>query len=147
MSPGVILVAMDDQTVETDEQVIRRELDESGVDGERALAVLVGTLVARHMDCALRQGSRGPARGPGQERPNALVAAMDALFQHSRGPGALGQTFDSAPRADLAPDDAINVRRMLMRVLSRCQFLAEGQTIMDGDDDDDGRPRMRIVRD
>ena len=130
----------------TDGAIIRRELDEYDVDAERALAVLVGTLVARHLDCEMRKRGRKTPWGPGQERTNALTAAMDALFQHSRGDQ---QTFDSAPHPGLPADDAVNVRRLLMRLLVQCQVLAERQAGLthDEDGDDDGRPQMRLVTD
>ena len=141
---------------ETDEEIIQRELEESDVDAERALVVLVGTLVKRHLDCERRklERQRHPARQwgppgkqlpPEQDRPNALTAAMDALFQNSRGGE---QTFDSSPRPDLPAGDEVNVRRMLMRLLVQCQFLAErqaGMTDEDGDDDDGPPTHMRLV--
>jgi hypothetical protein len=132
------------EEADTDEAIIQRELDEDDVDAERALVVLVGTLVTRHMDCELRKlGLREP--WPGADRTNALVAAMDALFQYSR---ADEQTFGAQPHPELPADDAVNVRRMLMRVLTQCQFLAERQAGIAGDDDDDKPPpMMRLVTD
>jgi len=134
---------------ESDEDIIRRELDQSDVDAERALAVLLATLVGRHVDCERRKRDhlrRPLAPQPGQDRPDALTAAMDALHQ---GAHRDSSTFDVAPRPDLAADDAINVQRMLMRVLIQCQLAAERRAglVDDDDDDDDAPPRMRLVND
>ena len=134
---------------ESDEDVIRRELDEGDIDAERALAVLLDTLVARHVNCERRrrEGERRPlAPQPGQDRPNALTAAMDALHQ---GAHKGSTSFDIAPRPDLPADDAINVQRLLMRLLTQLQWSAERRAGLiddEDDDDDDGRPRMRLVR-
>jgi hypothetical protein len=133
-----------DEPVESDEEIIQRELDENGVDAERALAVLIDTIVARHVDCAMRMYGKRPKWTPGNERLNALTAAIDALFQQSTLPGQA--TFDTSPRSDLPDDDAINVRRMLIRLLGQIQFAAEKRAGL-GDDDDDEPPKMRLVTD
>lgn len=136
---------------ESDEDVIRRELDEGEIDAERALAVLAATLVDRHVDCERRKRERERRRGigpPAQDRPDALTAAMDALHERAhRG----STTFDITPRPDLPADDAINVQRLLMRLLTQLQWLAERRAGLiaddeDDEDDDDGPPKMRLVR-
>ena len=131
------------EPVETDEEIIRRELEECDVDAERALEVLAATLVARHLDCELRKRGGRPPWGPGQERVNALTGAMDALHQLSCVPGQ--QTFDYSPVPDLPAHDAVNVRRMLFRLLGQLQFAAETRAGMGGDDEP--RPWMRLVTD
>jgi hypothetical protein len=128
---------------ETDEQIIRRELDENGVDAERALAVLIETIVARHVDCEMRKLGRRPKWTPGNERLNALTAAIDALFQQSILPGQ--KTFDTSPHPDLPADDPVNVRRMLIRLLGQIQFATEHREGLHEDEDEP--PPMRLVRD
>ena len=128
---------------ETDEEIIQRELDENGIDAERALAVLIDTIVARHVDCAMRMYGKRPKWTPGNERLNALTAAIDALFQQSLVEGQT--TFDTSPRPDLPDDDAINVRRMLIRLLGQIQFAAEHRAGLHEEDDEP--PKMRLVRD
>jgi hypothetical protein len=132
-----------DETIESDDEILQRELDENGVDAERALAVLIDTIVERHVDCAMRMYGKRPKWTPGNERLNALTAAIDALFQQSTLPGQT--TFDTSPRPDLPDDDAINVRRMLIRLLGQIQFAAEKRAGLNEDDDEP--PKMRLVRD
>jgi hypothetical protein len=134
---------MADESPESDEDILQRELDENGVDAERALAVLIDTIVARHVDCAMRMYGKRPKWTPGNERLNALTAAIDSLFQQSVVEGQT--TFDTSPRPDLADDDAINVRRMLIRLLGQIQFAAERRAGLNEDDDEP--PKMRLVRD
>src|SRR5690348_7816267 len=95
-----------EDTPESDEDILRRELDENGVDAERVLAVLIDTIVARHVDCAMRMYGKRPKWTPGNERLNALTAAIDALFQQSTLPGQT--TFDTSPRPELSADDPVN---------------------------------------
>ena len=134
---------MGDDTAEPDEDILRRELDENGVDAERALAVLVDTIVARHVDCAMRMYGKRPKWTPGNERLNALTAAIDALFQHSVVDGQT--TFDTSPLPDRPDDDPVNVRRMLIRLLTQIQFAAEARAGLHEDDDEP--PTMRLVTD
>jgi hypothetical protein len=136
---------MGDEPIESDEEIIQRELDENGVDAERALAVLIDTIVARHVDCAMRMYGKREKWKPGNERLNALTAAIDSLFQQSVVEGQT--TFDTSPRPDLPDDDAINVRRMLIRLLTQVQFAAEARAGLHDEDDDDEPPRMRLVTD
>ena len=131
------------EPVETDEEIIQRELEECDVDPERALEVLMSTLVARHIDIELRKRGGKPPWTAGQERANALVPAMDALHQLSAVPGQT--TFDYSRHPDLPASDAVNVRRMLFRLLGQLQFAAEKRAGMYGDDEP--RQWMRLVRD
>lgn len=131
------------EPVETGEEIIRRELEENDVDPERALAVLIQTLVARHVDVQLRRRGGRPPWGPGQERVNALTGAMDALHELSCVPGQ--QSFDYSRVPELPPGDAVNVRRLLFRLLGQVQFAAERDAGLTGDDEP--RPWMRLVTD
>lgn len=135
------------ETPESDEDVIGRELFEGEIDGERALVVLLNTIVDRHVDCERRKRERERRGGigpPGQDRPDALVPVMDALHERAHKGST---TFDITPRPDLPPDDAINVQRLLMRLLTQLQWSAERRAGLIDDDDDDGPPRMRLVKD
>jgi hypothetical protein len=128
---------------EPDVDIIQRELEECDIDAERALEVLMATIVARHIDIELRKRGGRPPWGPGRERANALVPAMDALHELSCVPGQ--ESFDYSPVPDLPPGDAVNVRRMLFRLFGQLQFAAEKRHGMYGDDEP--RPWMRLVRD
>ena len=131
---------------------VKRALKSEGVDADRALLVLIATLVVRHIEWTRRhmKGARGlPPWSPGNERLNALTAAMDALHQcNATDTQAMGgRAFDTSPIPGVPGKDARNVRRLLMRLLAECQFIGEAKLGLDKDDDDDPPTHMRLVRD
>jgi hypothetical protein len=131
-----------DIPAETAEDVVRRVLEENDVDAERALAVLVATIAARHVDVELRKLGRRPPWPYGNARVNAIIGVQDALHEQAH----KGCTnFDTSPLPDQPSNSTMNVQRMLMRLLSECQFMAEQQAGMS--DDDEPRPWMRLVTD
>jgi hypothetical protein len=116
------------------EDALQQVLAEERLDAEQVLAVLVRTLVDRHVDCALRKLGRRPAWTPGNERANALVAAMDALHE------ARHRDAQTAPQR-------AGIQQTLFRMLTVCQMAAEHAAGLDRDDDDDPPTHMRLVRD
>ena len=134
--------------------VIKSVLREHHISAVQALAVLVGTLIDRHIDCELRKLGRRPAYSPGNERTNSLTAAVDALYQS----GAWQRSGDEDdPRNDLRPvnDEVLSglppdklpaVRQALMHLLTTCQFNAEQRAGL-LDEDEDAPPVMRLVTD
>src|SRR3954468_13307976 len=69
------------EPVEPVEDALREFLEQEGMDGEAVLAVLVRTLADRHVDVQLRRRGKRPMWTPGNERADAMVAAMDALHE------------------------------------------------------------------
>jgi hypothetical protein len=126
-------------------RLVKRVMKENGgLDPARALAVLARTLVERHVDCELRKRGKRPAWTPGNERTNALTAALDAIFQAK---AARTGTLGAAPRNQFAPPDPeADALQALIQLLLQCQIAAEHKLGMDKDDDDD-RPMMRLVTD
>lgn len=106
-------------------QIVRHFLDEHDLDAERALAVLAAALVRRHMDIELRKLGKRPPYTPGNERKNALVVAMDALFQAS----------GLAPGENPKPGET-NIPNLMFHLLGQCQFAAEERAGISGDDDE-----------
>ena len=109
-------------------KLIAKVLKSHGVNAEDALAAIVGVMVERHVDVELRRAGKRPAYPIHNERADALKAVNDALHQaiHS------GKQKDGTLAA---------VRAALIE----CQFAAEKQAGLDGDDDD--RPPMKIAGD
>ena len=114
--------------------IVRRRLKEEKLDAQAVLDVLVQTLTARHVDCQLeRTPGRLPTRG-GQPRRNALVATQDALHELK------------LRRGQEDPEMA-RIQEILFGLLGECQFAAEKNAGLGGDDDGGSAGRMRIVRD
>jgi hypothetical protein len=112
--------------------IVRRRLEEEGIDALTLLNVLVQTLTKRHVDCEFEKLGRPiPTRG-GQPRRNALVATQDALHE--------GQARNAPTDPQLAA-----MQNTLFHLLTECQFAAEKQAGIDGDDEPPGH--MRLVRD
>ena len=114
--------------------IVRRVLAENRINAELVLVALVRTLVGRHVDCELvKLGRRLDALAHGgQLRTNSLVAAMDALHEGSgRKPGG--------------DPELAAMQKMLMALLTECQFAAEEAAGIGGDDDPP--PNMRLVTD
>jgi hypothetical protein len=115
--------------------IVRTFLEEHDLDAEQVLAVLAAALVRRHMDIELRKLGKKPPYTPGNERKNALVAAMDALFQASGlGPG------------ENPKEGELNISNLLFHLLGQCQFAAEERAGISGDDDEPPS-YMRLVTD
>ena len=124
----------------SDEEIVRRVLDEAGLageglDAERVLVEILRVVTARHVDCELRKMGRRDAWTPGNERMNTMVALIDAIH-------AAGGTNAASP-ADAEPAE---VRRALWQMLSWAQFAAERRANIIGDDGEE-RPIMRLVTD
>jgi hypothetical protein len=115
-------------------EIIDRVQADHDVDAEQLLAALVGALAARHVDVELRRLGRRPPYPIHNERADALKAVNDAVHQAHAGV------------RDRADEEA--VLRAVQAVLFEAQFAAERAAGIGGDDDedDDGRPRMRIAR-
>jgi hypothetical protein len=120
---------------ETEEAAIARVLDEEDVDAEHMLAVLVRTLVSRHVDCELRKMGRRDAWTPGNERTNSLVAVGDALYE-------------AKCKLDAAGDNPVesHVIQAIQQILMVSQFHGEYVANII-DDDGEERPIMRLVTD
>ena len=118
------------------EEALRNVLEEEGLDAEEVLAVLVRTLADRHVDVEVRKRRRRPAWTPGNERTDALVAAMDALHEFGH------RDAQTAPRR-------AEVQQTLFRVLTVCMTAAQHAAGLDRDDDSDDDPpsHLRLVRD
>jgi hypothetical protein len=116
------------------EEALRNALEDEGLDAEEVLAVLVRTLADRHVDVEMRKRRRRPAWTPGNERTDALVAAMDALHEAGH------RDAQAAPRR-------AELQRTLFRVLTVCMTAAQRAAGLDRDDDDDPPTQMRLVRD
>jgi hypothetical protein len=117
------------------EEALRNALQDEGMEGEEVLAVLVRTLADRHVDVEMRKRRRRPAWTPGNERTDALVAAMDALHEFGH------RDAQTAPRRAQA-------QQTLFRVLTVCMMAAQRAAGLDRDDDGDDPPtQMRLVRD
>ena len=118
------------------EDALWQALAENDLDAEEVLTLLVRTLADRHVDVQLRKLGRRPRWTPGNERLDAMVAAMDALHEFS------GRDAQAQPqRAEL--------QQTLFRVLGICMLAAQHAAGLDKDDDDDAQPptHMRLVTD
>ena len=114
--------------------IIRRWLKEEKLDAQQALGALVATLTRRHVDCQFeKMGRPMPTRG-GQPRVNSLVATQDALHEY----GLRNKQID--PKL-------AEIQNRLMALLTDCQFAAEKEAKIYGDDDDPPSGHMRLVRD
>lgn len=142
----------------TGQERVEAVLAEEGVPAERALAVLMDVLAGRHVDVELRKRGRKPAFSPGNERPNALNAVCDALYEaRTRNEQAYNAQASDGKEKDPSIDDGTfidgmiagdlaNVQRVLFRLIIDAQFAAERA---EGLDREDGEPPpyMRLVRD
>jgi hypothetical protein len=149
------------KTIETVAPIVKRVLKQDKLDAHRALAVLAAAMVGRHVDVELRKYGKKEKWSPGNERTNALVASMDALFESKhrvvpmhvdpRDPAAPTQ-FGPRPASKPmpTPDDLARAAacQTIIQLLTECQFAVEHKLGLDKDDEpDDEPPRMRLVTD
>lgn len=114
--------------------IVQQVLSDHGVDAEEMLAALATALVDRHVDVELRRLGRREPYPIHNERADALKAVNDAIHQaHAKLPDKTG--------------DQEETLRAVMALLMQCQFAAEEAAGIGGDDNDDGPPPMRLVRD
>jgi hypothetical protein len=137
-----------EKPAESEIEAIERVLAENDVDPQRAIEVLVRTIMVRHIDCELRKMGRRPAFTPGNERTNSLVALLDALFQANFKANPQGPQAPRERDPEEASGELTHVRQTLIQLLTTCQFLAEDREGFSEDDgSDDDRPPMRLVTD
>ncbi len=127
-------------------EILDDVLADFDLDSSQLLVALVEAVVARHVDVELRRLGRREPYPIHNERADALKAVNDALHQArcAAEAAAKGRQADNEPSGQEEPDREA-ILRAVMVVLMNAQFAAEKAAGIGGDDDDD-RPRMRLVR-